>query len=392
MEPNGRIERKPACTLPVCDLKNVVCLLSCQPRDVASQLPEVLDYLGSSVDALAVGIWWPDARGRLRPLLHRPSHSRLDAAMQQRLAGLAGSDELTWGQDPKPWLAAPMKVGGTPVGWLWAVTGWRSGFEPAERDFITMAGNQVALALENSRLYDEVEQLAARRGRLLGRVIAAQDERCRHISRELHDEISQSLAAMALDLEAVQVAGSAAREAALERLSSMRDRILMALVEVNRIILDLRPTLLEDKGLVAALHWYAGQRLEPLGVRVHLRSAGMNDRLQPHVETTMYRIAQEAVTNVAKHSGAHNLWLTAKSSTRHFTLSIRDDGHGFDPPLVLSSADSRVGIGLFGMKERASLVGGSVDIQSAIGRGTSVVVRVPLEAEAELSDDSGLAG
>ncbi len=373
-------------------LKEVVCLLSCQPRDVARQLPEVLEHVRSSVDALAVGIWWPDKGGRWRPLLQHPAGFRLDAALQQRLSGLSGSSELAWGQDPKPWIAAPMKVGGTSIGRLWAVTGWRSGFQQAEREFITMAGNQVALALENTRLYDEVEQLAVRRGKLLGRVIAAQDERCRHISRELHDEISQSLAATALDLESILVTGSAEPEGLSERLSSLRGRILTALAEVNRIILDLRPTLLEDMGLLAALRWYAHQRLDRLGVSVHVQTGGVDDRLQPHVETTLYRIAQEAVTNVAKHSEARNLWLTVKRPDGHFTLSIRDDGCGFDLPSVLSSADSRVGIGLFGMKERASLVGGSVEIHSAIGRGTRVVVRVPLEAEAGRADDSGLAG
>lgn len=223
-------------------------------------------------------------------------------------------------------------------------------------------------------------------------MIAAQDERCRRISRELHDEISQSLAAMALDLEAAQVAGSAVREGAIERLGDMRDRLLTALGEVNRIILDLRPTLLDDMGLLSALRWNASQRLDPVGVSVHVRSAGADERLQPHMETMVYRIAQGAVTNVAKHARARNVWLSTRRASRHFTLSVRDDGCGFDPTSVLSDPDDRVGIGLFGMKERASLVGGSVDIRSAIGRGTRIVVRVPLEAEVNRGSDTGLAG
>lgn len=359
---------------------------------MATQLPQSLDCLRSSLKALAVGIYWKDGSGRLRPQTQRPARFRLDDSLCRRLEESGDQPEPLYGEAPLPWLAGPMKAGGTVLGRLWVVAGAGHQFSQAEREFATMAGNQLALAMENSRLYDEVQQVAARRGKLLGRVIAAQDERCRRISRELHDEISQSLAAMALDLEAAQVAGSALREGAFERLADLRRRLLTALGEVNRIILDLRPTLLEDMGLLSALRWYASQRLDPAGVSVHVQSGGIDERLQPHVETTVYRIAQEAVTNVAKHAGASNLWLAAKKTSRHFTLSVRDDGRGFDPASVLSDPDDRVGIGLFGMKERASLVGGSVEIQSAPGRGTRVVVRIPLEKEADHGSDSGLAG
>jgi signal transduction histidine kinase len=339
-------------------LKKIVCLLSCHPRNMAVQLPQSLDCLRSSLEAQAVGIYWRDDGGELRPLVQRPARFHLDESLRRVIAGPDGRPDPEWGDTPVPWLSAPMKVGGTVMGRLWVVAETEYRFSQAEREFATMAGNQLALAMENSRLYDDVQQLAARRGKLLGRVIAAQDERCRRISRELHDEISQSLAAMALDLEAAQLAGSAVREGALERLGDLRGRLLRALGEVNRIILDLRPTLLEDMGMLSALRWYAGQRLDSLGVMVHVQSAGVDERLQPHVETTVYRIAQEAVTNVAKHAGASNVWLSARRTNRHFTLSVRDDGRGFDPSSVLSDPDDRVGIGLFGMRERASLVGG----------------------------------
>jgi len=372
-------------------LKEIVCLLSCQPRNMKSQLPQALDCLRSALEVAAVGICWMDSNGQLRPRLHRPARFRLDETLCQRITEGDGAGPVSE-ETGDSHMVVPMKVGGAMVGRLWAVAEPGRHFNRAEREFATMAGNQLALAMENSRLYDDVQHLAARRGKLLGRVIAAQDERCRRISRELHDEISQSLAAMALDLEAAQVAGSAVREGAIERLGDMRDRLLTALGEVNRIILDLRPTLLEDMGLLSALRWYASQRLDPVGVSVHVRSAGTDERLQPHMETMVYRIAQEAVTNVAKHARARNVWLSTRRASRHFTLSVRDDGCGFDPTSVLSDPDDRVGIGLFGMKERASLVGGSVDIRSAIGRGTRIVVRVPLEAEVNRGSDTGLAG
>ncbi|CAG0940331.1 partial Signal transduction histidine-protein kinase/phosphatase DegS, partial [Anaerolineae bacterium] len=239
--------------------------------------------------------------------------------------------------------------------------------------------------------YDEVQHLAARRGELIRRMVMHQDERCRRISRELHDEISQSLTAMAIDLEAVSLAKSKSDDA-IKRLGDLRGRLLSALDEVNRIILDLRPSLLEDIGLVAALQWYASQRLEPNGITLHSRISKMDERLQPHVETTLYRIAQEAMTNIAKHSHAKNVWLNITRANGHFTLTVRDDGHGFDVNAVQSNPDDRVGIGLFGMKERATLVGGAFSIQSAPHQGTRISVQIPVELEMTNEGDSSLAG
>lgn len=169
-----------------------------------------------------------------------------------------------------------------------------------------------------------------RRGELLRRVIVAQDERCRRVSRELHDEISQSLTAMALDLEALHVAGQVTDARALARLDSLRERVLGALNEVTRIILDLRPALLEDMGLAPALRWYAAQRFEETDVRLHLQAEGVNTRLDSHLETTLYRIGQEALTNIAKHAAARNVWLTVHRCNGTFELIVRDDGRGFD--------------------------------------------------------------
>ncbi len=373
-------------------LKKMVCLLSCQPRNVASQLPAALDCLRTSLVARAVGIYWPDATGRLLLQFQHPAHFPLDELTRRALADFSDLAHPIWGETSVTWLAVPMKVGGTALGRLWVIAEPGRQFSQDEREFVTMAGNQLALALENARLYDEVQRLAARRGELLRRVIAAQDERCRRISRELHDEISQSLSAMALDLEAAQLAEVALQARALERLGDLRGRLLAVLAEVNRIILDLRPSLLEDMGLVPALRWYASQRLEPAGIQVHVRTSRMNGRLPPHVETTLYRIAQEAMTNVARHARAQNVWLNVTRARGHFTLCVRDDGRGFEVERVLSHPDERVGLGLLGMKERATLVGGTLAVESQAGQGTRITVRIPIELETDHDTDSGLAG
>ncbi len=375
-------------------LKKMVCLLSCLPRNMTFQLPAALDCLRLSVDARAVGIDWLNNDGGFFPYAQRPMRFRWDDATRQAIEERNDITHPAWGQSQVAWLTVPMKVGGAVEGRLWVVAARGREFDQNDREFIMMAGNQLALALENARLCDEVQHLAARRGELIRRMVMHQDERCRRISRELHDEISQSLTAMALDLEALQITNEVAQDTThtIDRLGNMRTRLLAALDEVNRIILDLRPSLLEDMGLVAALRWYASQRLEPVGIQFHARANGMDERLQPHVETTLYRIAQEALTNIAKHSHAKNVWLSITRANNHFKLTVRDDGCGFDVNVVQSHPDDRVGIGLFGMKERAQLVGGTFAIQSAPRKGTRITVQIPAELESGNETHSSLAG
>ena len=371
-------------------LREITCLLACQPRNLDCQVQSALECLCSAVGALATGIFWPDAAGRLRP---RGQHPDDFAVAGDLLSVSADGDQphtFAWSAAQLSGLAASMRVGGDALGQLWVLAAAGKRFDAAEQQFIAIAANQLALALENSRLHDEVTRLAERRGELLRRVIAAQDERCRRVSRELHDEISQSLTAMALDLEAQQVAGQITDERVLRRLGSLRTRMLDALDELSRIILDLRPTLLEDMGLVSALRWYATQKLGPAGVTLHVQTNGIGDRLDPHLETTLYRIGQEALTNVGKHAQAHNVWLTVRRVNGHCELVVRDDGCGFDVSQVLASPDTRVGIGLFGMKERAALTDGVFELRSTPGRGTQITVRIPtkqLEATHEPHPD-----
>ena len=362
-------------------LKQMVCLLSCQPRDMQTQLPGSLRCLRDAIEAQAVGVLWTAIDGVFKSLGKYPEEFYLENEILASITQENDPRQPGWGISNVAWLAVPMKVGGKPVGRLWVVDHPARVFSQDEREFIMMAGNQLALAMENSRLYDEVQRLAVKRGELLRRVIANQDERCRRISRELHDEISQSLTAMALDIEAVQVADRLTKDLALRRLSDMRPRLLSALEEVNRIILDLRPTLLEDMGLLTALRWFASQRLETLDVKVHIMSED-TARPEPHIETTLYRIAQEALNNVAKHAHARQVWLNMALRDERFILTIRDDGVGFDPNEVLNNPDDRTGIGLFGMQERAALVGGTLGINSCPGNGTTIIVTIPVDTEA----------
>jgi two-component system sensor histidine kinase UhpB len=245
-----------------------------------------------------------------------------------------------------------------------------------------------AQAAEHDRLQAEVEQLLARRGDMLRRVVAVQDERCRRISRELHDDISQSLAAMALDLETLQAAGCITGEDALAHLDDLRARLIATLDEVGRIIADLRPLMLEDMGLASALRRYADLRLAPSGVRIHVTAPDPPVRLSPHLETTLYRIGQEAINNIARHAAAHTVWLRLARTGDQIELSMQDDGRGFDAAQTLRLPGERLGVGLFSMRERAALAGGVCEIRSAPGEGATITARIPASPGASESPDA----
>lgn len=358
-------------------LKQIMCLLSCQRCHIHQQLPEIMARLLSAAQVQAAGFCWPDSAGALALRISWPQDFCLPKVVRKALLSPETLAQPIRGKTPFSWLGVPMRVGGVSLGRLWVIDVSERDFTEEDLDFLTIVGNQLALALENHRLYGEVQQLADRRGELLKRVIATQDERCRRISRELHDEISQSLTAMALDIEAVEVANQTMKEAALQRLSEMRPRLLATLEEINRIVLDLRPTLLDDLGLIAALRWFALQRLSPLGVKVHVENDPQVHRLEPHLETTLYRIAQEAINNIARHAHAQNVWLVFRQVNGQAILSIQDDGCGFDPNVILDQPNGRVGMGLFSMKERAAIIGADAIIDSALEKGTWIIVKYP---------------
>ena len=151
----------------------------------------------------------------------------------------------------------------------------------------------------------------------------------------------------------------------------------MALREIRKAIVDLRPSALDDLGLAAAVRWYADEHLRPLGIKVALEIGGDEQRATGAVATAIFRIVQEAVNNVARHSGARRARITLEFGGSAVVTVIQDDGTGFDPQGFRQPQENGRGLGLLGMRERAELFGGDVEIESGAGQGTSVRVRVP---------------
>ena len=231
------------------------------------------------------------------------------------------------------------------------------------------------LARANESLREEMlERQRAERARteLLGRLVFAQEDERRRIAREMHDQFGELLTALARRIEMLKesCAGSvelSAQAGALAALAQQLDR------DVDHLVWELRPTALDDLGLRAALQNYVQDWSGRVGITADLHTSGLlDDRLAPDVETTLYRIAQEALTNIAKHSGADKVEVILERRPDHVLLIIEDDGVGFDT----AGAGQERGFGLLGMQERAALVDATLEIESAVGRGTTILVRM----------------
>jgi signal transduction histidine kinase len=219
----------------------------------------------------------------------------------------------------------------------------------------------------------ERKRAEATRLELMKRLISAEDQERRRIARELHDETGQSLTALLVGLRAIEEQSLTLDvKAAAQRLRSIAARTVD---DVGRLARGLHPSLLDDMGFVAAARRHVIDYTDAFGIAVDLRLERVTSlRLPPLVQTTMYRILQEALTNVARHAKARAVTVEVGREGAMLDLVVRDDGVGFDAEAVLDRAS---GLGLHGMRERVALLGGSVEIESSPGHGTTVRARIP---------------
>jgi two-component system sensor histidine kinase UhpB len=251
-----------------------------------------------------------------------------------------------------------------------------------------------------NRLEDDTDALNRSRRlteRLTQQVISAQEEERRRIARELHDETAQSLATLGIYIDTVLATDRANMTPSLQNgLGRIREVVDRTLEGVRAIIADLRPSLLDDLGLAAALRWQVQHRLEDAGLRVDLQVRGEGRRLPPVVETALYRIIQEAITNILKYAEASYVEIDLDLSQPDVVRArIEDDGRGFDLSSAETASKPGQGVGIFGMQERANLVGGDLQIDSSVGVGTEVRIAIPLDTLAKIEQPErqrGLAG
>jgi PAS domain S-box-containing protein len=249
-------------------------------------------------------------------------------------------------------------------------------FDEHNFSLLSSIGKSLGIALENSRLWDELQQKEQLRSELLARAIHAQEEERQRIARELHDATGQSINAIVFGLNALKTSLEKSPEQTFDLLDKLSLSASDTVRELQTIIYDLRPSLLDDLGLIPALRWYAQERLETQNVKINLEIHGSQQRLSSQVETTLFRIGQEAITNISKYAQAHQVDISIYFSEAQTCIEIADDGIGFDPQHILQQS-SHQGLGLLGMRERAALMGGSLELESFPGRGTRLKIALP---------------
>lgn len=220
-----------------------------------------------------------------------------------------------------------------------------------------------------------VEQLESRNRELEAlsrRVIDTQETECRRVARSLHDETSQYLSMLIVQLERLQGQLPPEAEALQTQIGSSRRMAQQILQDVRNIIHGLRPTVLDDLGLVPAIRWYGRTLLEPAGVATTYSLPEVMPALTEQQSEALFRITQEAMNNIVHHAGARRATITLEANDTGICLVVADDGAGFDPAQIGSRR-----LGLLGMVERAALLGGQLDLDTAPGKGTRITVRVP---------------
>ena len=379
-------------------LHRVTRLLAGQPGDnIQATVRQSLQALCEMVPLAAAGIIWKPSDGRGCPLGVPIDDDGYQLDIRWPEANLHPDETLPWlrldragdtlcGVPPErngdtSWLNVPLEFAGVATGRLWAIPQPGRQLDDHDRAILWLAAGQFGLACRNADLSRELVTQHERQDSLVGRLVQVSEECRRHVAGELHDGISQSLAALIFQVDTAQAILPTNVNSAAHSLAQLRQGLVRLVDEVQRLVLELRPALLEQKGLLEALRWYGLQYLQPLQMQFYISGGKCAPHLSPLMRLTLYRIGQEAIANAARHSDAANVWLEIACRDNLLTLTIRDDGRGFDPAVTLAHPQGMKGIGLQNMQERALLLGGALTVDSASGRGACVQLRVPIEAK-----------
>jgi len=291
---------------------------------------------------------------------------------------------------PMTLLCIPLYVHDRAIGGLtfgWPIEQARAPFSLEEFRLVFAATQQLGLSIEHARLSKEAQDREKLLADLLHQVVGAQEAERKRIARELHDASGQSLTALSLGLRGVESLLIKEQSAAAKQVHELGIISTQALGELRQIIADLRPSHLDDLGLIPALRWYFSKIEERYALRTHFDVSGVQKRLPAECETILFRITQEAITNVIKHADAREVLIHLSIEPPQVNLSIEDDGNGFIPAQVLNHKPTLSGWGLLGMQERVSLLGGRMKIDSEPGEGTRISITVfPVTWEQENGD------
>ncbi|MBN2462839.1 MAG: GAF domain-containing protein [Dehalococcoidia bacterium] len=293
----------------------------------------------------------------------------------------------------KGFASVPLKAKEKVVGVINMASHMPGRFREDDIYLLNSMGCQIGIAIEQARLYDRLASAARRYQTLLRHALTAQEDERKRIARELHDETSQAITSLTLSLQAImgmaEMKGIVDKDI-IERLRSTHAYTVHAGNEIVKLMKELRPTLLDELGMPAAIHRYAKDTLQTQGVGVTAEFLGTDGRFPPETEVTLFRVAQGLIGNILKHSGAENAVIKLECDNAKCVLKIEDDGKGFNVSKLTRVDHSGRGAGLFTMKERVRLAGGNCKIESRPGQGTKVTVNIPLPASEVDEKDKSL--
>ncbi len=268
-------------------------------------------------------------------------------------------------------LEAPICLGERPLGLLALYTRRPHAYDEEDALLLAIVTDQVAAALENARLYQQVQEQREQLRALSAHLAEVQESERQRLARELHDQVGQNLTALGLNLNLVRSLLPSAEEAVQGRLADSLSLVEQTTERIRNVMAELRPPVLDDYGLMAALRWYGEQFAFRSGIQVTVAGEEPNPRLPLAVEGALFRIAQEALNNVAKHARAGRVTVSLETTAEAVRMQVRDNGIGF------ARRGRPGGWGLLSMQERAEAVGGTCRVESLPHRGTTVTVEVP---------------
>jgi two-component system sensor histidine kinase UhpB len=272
-------------------------------------------------------------------------------------------------------VSLPLQRASSIIGVLW-IASLRPRDFSKETDFLEAMSNQVAMGLQNGMLYEAVVRQREEMRAFALKLEEVRETERRRLARELHDQVGQNLTALNLSMGIVQSTLSAdSAEKVSDRLEDCMSMVEETTDLVRDVMAELRPAVLDDHGLIAALHWLAERFFERTGVRATVDAEEFSARLPSNLETTLFRITQEALTNIMKHALATQVTITLLSKGGTLKMVIMDNGVGFDPESAFMPGAQQKW-GLIGMRERALGVGGKLMVMSKSGEGTRISVEV----------------
>lgn len=307
----------------------------------------------------------------------------------------ATRSDLIKAEGLKAFVSVPLKAKERVVGVMNVASYSPGQFGPDDMYLLNSIGCQLGIAVEQAELYERLNAARERYQMLLRQAVTIQEQERRRVARELHDETSQDLTALALNLQAVSEMMEMGNVENVEIKATLKRAHTIAVhasAEVARLIRELRPTLLDTLGLAAAVHNLAETNLGSQGINVSTEFEGMDQRLPAETELALFRIAQEAISNIVRHSEARNASVRLECNDSECVLRVEDNGKGFDVSEITSIDAGGRGAGMFGMKERVTMVGGTCSCQSQPGQGAKVIARVPITRSGADGEDKSTGG